>query len=87
MNRQHKRSVEREEQKLNKKLKTLDATTLKMVDMLALRKFDDYVKLMKELLSESTYEAMRDNRVGEERANRILNRINEIMFEKAEGKV
>ncbi|MBU5486492.1 hypothetical protein KQI86_19510 [Clostridium sp. MSJ-11] len=86
MNRQQRKAMQREQNKLEKKLNKLDATSLKMVEVLAMQRFDEYVKLVKELLSGSTYEAMRENRVGEERANRILVRINEIMFEKSEGK-
>ena len=84
MSRQERRKIEREKEKLQKRVNKLDKNTLELVDKLAEQRLDTYVKLFKEYLSEATFEAMRENRVGEDRAYKIMNRINEIMIESTE---
>ena len=84
MSRQERRKIEREKEKLQKKINHLDGNTTKLVEMLAAKKFDNYIKYFKELLSQAVFQAMRENRVGEDRAYKIMNRINEIMIESTE---
>lgn len=84
MSRQERRRNERTKEKLQKKINHLDGNTTLLIEQLAAKKFDNYVKLFKELISQATFQAMRENRVGEDRAYKIMNRINEIMIESTE---
>lgn len=84
MSRKDRREAERDRKKLAKKVERLDSNTTELIEKLAAYKFDNYVKLFKELLSQATFQAMRENRIGEDRANKIMNRINEIMIESVE---
>lgn len=84
MSRKDRRELERDRKKLSKKTERLNPNTTELVERLAAYKFDNYVKLFKDLLSQATFQAMRENKVGEDRAYKIMNRINEIMIENVE---
>lgn len=72
MNRQERRNHERLKNKLQTKVDKMDNTQTIIVEKLAQQLFDDAIKEMLPVINDAVFSAMRENRVGEERAYRIL---------------
>lgn len=72
MNRAERRAADRERQKLKKELDKLSPNQLRLVDRIIDGKVNEVLSLYKELVTSAIYKSMRENRVGEERTQRIL---------------
>jgi hypothetical protein len=72
MNRQERRNNQRLRDKLQSKVDKMDNTQAIIVEKLAQKLFDDAITEMLPVINDAVFSAMRENRVGEERAYRIL---------------
>jgi hypothetical protein len=82
MNRTKKRQQDRRVQKLSKTIEKLTPRQLELVDVLSEQKADKLLDVFKSLITESVLEAMRMNHISLERANKVIEKANEIMEEK-----
>lgn len=79
MSRTERREKDRRIQKLKKTVGKLTPRQLELIDLLAEQQTDQLLDIFKQTITESTIEAMRENRISIERAERIINRTNEII--------
>ena len=79
------RSQRRHPELFKKRLKTNSLTDdqNKLIDKLAIEKSELFIQTTANIINECYFEAMRTNRVGKERAMRILNRTEELIKIKA----
>jgi len=71
----------RENQKLAKEINKLTPNQLKLIDKITEFRTNEIIEVYKELVDKSVFETMRANRVGVERANRIMDQANEVIVE------
>lgn len=79
MNRTEARRNQREKEKLCKTVNKLTPNQIKLVDTLAEQKADKLLDVFKRLITESMTKSMRQNRIGLERANKVIEDANKIM--------
>lgn len=79
MSRTERREKDRRIQKLKKTVGKLTPRQLELIDLLAEQQTDQLLDIFRKTITESTVEAMRENRISIERAERIINRTNEII--------
>lgn len=82
MNRQKKRENDRKIQKLKKTVEKLTPRQMELVELLSEQKADKLLDVFKELITESMVESMREHKISLERANKVINRANEIVERK-----
>lgn len=82
MSRTERREKDRRIQKLKKTVGKLTPRQLELIDLLAEQQTDELLDIFRQTITESTIEAMRENRISIERAERIINRTNEIIERK-----
>ena len=81
MSRADLRAQIRENQKLAKEINKLTPNQLKLIDKITEFRTNEIIEVYKELVDKSVFETMRANRVGVERANRIMDQANEVIVE------
>lgn len=79
MNRNARRKAEREHTVYSKAVNKLTPLQTQLIDKLALQKADTMVFNISKIINDCYFKAMRENRVGKERADRILARTEELI--------
>lgn len=75
MKREEKRKLKRERDKLSKTINKLNNNQILLVDKLAEERAVDLFKKMEKYIFKVTKETMRENRIGKERADKIIKEI------------
>ncbi|MFA6867264.1 MAG: hypothetical protein WCR54_07080 [Clostridia bacterium] len=79
MNRSQRRRQENENTRYVKVVRALTADQKDVINSEAIRKAKIMIDNISKTINDGFFKAMRDNRVGEERANRILDRVKDFI--------
>ncbi len=80
-NRAEGRRIERHQQKLEKELNKLTPNQLKLFNEVIEQRTNETLEIYKKLVDEAVFTALRENRVGEEIANRVMDHANKLIRE------